>query len=839
MTGKEAKLRAACSKTIRSTLFSTASILAFIGATAASAQTTATDAKDKPELETIVVTTQKRAEDLQKVPVAVSTLTSETLTQLDVTTFADYVRDIPGLVAAGNGPGQSAYYIRGMATNLVDIGLSEIGGTSPNVALYLDEQPVSTVGHNLDVYMTDMARVEVLPGPQGTLYGAGSQAGTIRLITNPPVINETSGDISAELSTTEHGALSNSVEGYINIPIIADKLAIRLTAYDARQGGYIDNVPAELTLSPTNAGIQLLPGLSALKNPGVIFESVSNSPLVQKDFNDATYDGFRLGALYDINDDWNVRAQFMHQLLHTDGAFYDDPASPGDGIITNQPKGAGEYAISSFYPEDLSDEFSQASLTVNGRIGALQLVYAGAYLNRQVHQRYDYSGYIEDGLFVAYYVCDYSAPRGRTPVCYNPTYGANITDNFTRQTHELRGSTDIGDRLHVLAGVFYDDSRTGSQVCFVQPGIETLVQTTPPYYAPNGQVPVLKPPAGASTNNPNGCVANTTFFNDVIRTEKQLAGFGEATFKLIPDELTVTGGVRYHDMQVGLGGSTEYIFGGINLNQALAGKSPATETGATWKGNITWTPTDPLLFYFTYSQGFRPGGFNRNGGSGSGSQTIPYFYQSDMVYNYELGWKTQVFDNRLRFNGDVYQMDWTDMQLSITDPTISPLVFVNNVGAARVRGLESDIAFAATDHLTLFASVAATDAVLVSKPDTITNLAPVGSSLAFTPKFQFTARARYDTTLWGDINGHAQLAVQHSGMRFNSLQLADRVPLPAWTSLDLNAGINNDAWSLDLFVKNLTDERIVNSILTSDPRDPESVGRPRTIGVRLTYNFDK
>lgn len=823
-------------KVVRQTaLLAAVSVAALMGgATQASAQ----EEEDGVGLSEIIVTSRKQQQYLQDVAVSVSAMSSETLSELNVSNFEDYVRYMPSVVAAGNGPGQSAFYIRGLATSQVDIGLSEIGGTSPNVALYLDEQPVSTISRNLDVYTTDLARVEVLPGPQGTLFGAGSQAGTIRLITNPPVINETSAKVEFGAATTRHGEMSNSVEGYINLPVIEDKLAVRVVGYLANRGGYIDNVPASLTLPATNNGIVAGGYLTRLQDPDVVFHSKSNAEFVEKDFNDASYAGFRVGALYQIDNDWSVRLQYMRQRLETEGVFYDDPASAGDGEITNQPNGAGKYAISTFYPNNARDDFQQISGTIEGRIGDLQLIYTGAYLDRTVEQQYDYAGYIKEGLFVAYYTCDYYAPADRTPICYDPTYGSNMSVDFRRHTHELRGSLDIGDRVHAIAGVFYDNSRSGSDIRFIQPGIETLVQVTPPYYASNGQVPVLVPYPNAVTTNPNPREIGTTFFNDVIRKEEQIAGFGELTVDLVPDRLSITGGIRYYSIDVSLGGSTRYIFGGVNIDEVLAGQSPANESGATYKGNITWTPNDDLLFYATYSEGFRPGGFNRNGGTGNDpTHLIPYHYGSDMVRNYELGWKTEFFNRRLRVNGSVYQIDWTNMQLAIQDISISPLTFIENVGKARIRGAEGDIAFAATRDLTLFASYAYTDAKLISAPSTISNIAPEGSQLAFVPKFQFTTRARYETPISDSLDGFFQVALQHSGKRYNSLQLVARQQLDDWTTMDLSMGVKSQNWALNLYVENLTDERVVRSVIYSDPRLPEVIGRPRTIGARVSYSF--
>src|SRR5690606_29810394 len=177
----------------------------------------------------------------------------------------------------------------------------EIGAPVPNVALYLDEQPVSSGGRNLDLYAADIARVEVLPGPQGTLFGASSQAGTIRLITNKPMYDEFLAGIDASVSDTHKGEMSNSVEGYVNIPLIDNKLAVRAVFYNAFEGGYIDNVFGENAYTEEHVGFP----------EGAESTVINNLALVEEDFNDATYRGGRLGVRYAVNDDWEITGTYM------------------------------------------------------------------------------------------------------------------------------------------------------------------------------------------------------------------------------------------------------------------------------------------------------------------------------------------------------------------------------------------------------------------------------------------------------------------------------------------------------------------------------------------------
>jgi outer membrane receptor protein involved in Fe transport len=401
-------------------------------------------------LEEITVTATKRATALQDTPIAVQALAEEKLDELNIANFDDYIRYLPNVNSAGRGPGQSSIFIRGMATDSSDQTSIEIGAPVPNVALYLDEQPVSSGGRNLDLYTADIARVEVLPGPQGTLFGASSQAGTIRLITNKPDFDGFQAGFDASYSTTSKGEPSNSVEAFVNIPIIEDKFAIRGVFYNAVEGGYIDNVFGENAYEPTDVGYPA-------GRPNTV---VNNIAFVEEDFNDAVYRGARISAKIALNDDWELIPQFMTQSLDVDGVFDHSPES----IANISPESAGsrvvgDLQVQRFFPDWLDDEFDQFSLTVNGRLGALDLVYAGSFLDREVNNSFDYSGYTQVGDFGAYYICDYAyyQVNGFYGTCGDPTQGTIAHIENERTTHELRVSYAEGEMVEFVAGVFLDD----------------------------------------------------------------------------------------------------------------------------------------------------------------------------------------------------------------------------------------------------------------------------------------------------------------------------------------------------------------------------------------------
>ena len=765
----------------------------------------------RAQLEEIVVTASKRAESLQDVPVSVIALDSKTLNDVGITNFDDYVRYQPNLTASGRGPGNTTFYIRGMATDQATLSAVEPAGNSPNVALYLDEQPIQAIGRNLDVYVADMERIEVLAGPQGTLFGASSQAGTVRLITKKPVLDEFQAGAKLSLSDTKSGEMSTSVEGYINLPLIEDTLAWRTVVYSANQGGFIDNVQgSDDPLLTNTARIANFPGATTI--PAV------NTLLAQDDFNDVDYQGFRSALKYQANDEWDFLLQVMQQELNAEGTFAQDPS-------------VGDLKISTFFPDFQDDEFSQVAWTVNGNIGNLEVIYTGAYLDREVDQATSDNAYLEQGAFIPSYLCNATE-------CFDPVYGERFTVETDRTTHEIRIATSQENRLRFIGGVYFDDANLGASIDFTSPG-----------QIANGITAQQLPLPNTTIFNPDPRPQGVNFVNDITRFEKQSAIFGELTYDFVPDTLSATIGVRYYEQEVSLAGSTNFFFAttttdndfGINIDENLAGISPAEETDTIVKFNLSWTPNDDSLFYATYSEGFRPGGFNRRGGPGSVDPTVfvPFSYVTDTVENIEFGWKASFLENRLRWNGTAYKVDWTDVQLTVTDFTVSNLTFTTNLGEAEVTGIDSDLAFSVNDNFTLFASFAWNDSEMTSVSNDIfapTNIAPVGSSLAFAPEFQYTLRGRY-TWEAGDYDAHFQLALQHADESDNSIILSQAADIPSWDSMDATIGFGKDNYGVELFIDNVTDERAIRFIRPGGLTPEEFVTRPRSIGLRFRYDY--
>ncbi|WP_444922546.1 TonB-dependent receptor [Microbulbifer sp. CnH-101-G] len=771
------------------------------------------------QIEEVTVTATKRAESAQDIPVTVQALGEESLKDLNVSNFDDYIRFMPNVTAGGRGPGQSSIYIRGMATETIATQLSQANGTAPNVALYLDESPVSIGGRNLDVYVTDIERVEVLKGPQGTLFGASSQAGTVRLITNKPQLDEFDLSIEAGLATTKDGELSDSLETMINLPLIEDKLAVRVAAYQSNEGGYIDNVAGTYTPDASvNPAWEGLPVVSA-----------SSEALVEEDFNDSSYKGVRLGVNYVISDDWSLLVQHTHQDLEADGVFDHDPEEVGD------------LEVNRFYDDTLEDSFDLTSWTLEGRLAALDIVYTGAYLDREVEQSMDYTGYNDVGNYAAYYTCNY------VDTCYDPTKGYVGFMENTRTSHELRLSTPQEYALRLTVGAFYEDIEILDRGNF---DYQSILELGFPQNYPRGWSPDSTDPVKSTAIDPNARPEGVAFFNDITRREEQLAFFGELTYD-ITDQLSATVGLRHYDIDVELLGSANSSFGnagGIDLDmygdnldskwQETGIDVPMNESDVITKFTLSYRPTDNVMLYATYSEGFRPPAYNRGGGNGNETTVVPYTISTDTVDNYEAGWKTTLLDQSLQFNGSAYFVEWRDIQTAVFDPDVYFLFYLDNALDAEIRGLEMDVTWLPTDNLQLIGAMSYNDTEITDVPGSAVNVAPEGSELALSPPLQMNLRARYEWDL-ASFGAYWQAGVSYSDEAWSSIVIDpnDRFKQDSYTTVDASLGLREEHWGAELYVENLTDERAELFINTLDNSKRITTNRPRTVGLRVSYDF--
>lgn len=735
-------------------------------------------------LEEVVVTAQKRSENLQDVPISIQALGTEKLDELQVSDFADYIKYLPSVTFKSGGPGFSTVYMRGVASGENN----NHSGPLPSVGVYLDEQPVTTITGPLDIHIYDIARVEVLAGPQGTLYGASSQAGTIRIITNNPSVAGFEAGYDLEVNHMSHGGYGGSAEGFVNQPL-GDRAAIRLVGWAVHDAGYIDNVPASFTYPTGNI-------------------TVNNAAFVEGNYNEVDTAGARAALRIDLNDNWTVTPTLMGQRTQADGGFAINPL-------------LGKFKNSRFRPEQSDDKWFQASLTVEGKVSNLDLTYAGAYMKRWVDTESDYSdySYFYDTLF------GYGA--------YLTDDGGNFIDTtqyiqgkdyYTKQSHELRLATPTDYRIHGVAGLFYQKQTHNIQQRY---RVDSLATAT--------EVPGWP---------------DTLWLTKQLRTDRDYAAFVDAAFE-VTDKLTLNGGIRFFKSDNSLEGFFGFGTGYSSRTGVAACFGPAIveggpctnvdkstkETGETYRVNAQYKIDEDKMVYATYSTGYRPGGLNRRG-------TLPP-YKSDYLKNLEFGWKTTWLEGALRWNGAVYSEKWDDFQFSFLGA--NGLTEIRNAGKAKMRGVESDINWLVTEGLTLTGSAAYTKAELDEDyiPDPSAPPEAVkGTRLPITPKFKGNLVARYEWPL-GDMDAHVQGAVAYTGSNYPDLRSSDRAvvgKISSYTTVDLTTGVEKGTWRVEAYVKNLFDEngevnKFVQCASAVCSRVYTIPIRPRTIGFRFGQSF--
>lgn len=834
------------------------------------------------QIQEITVTAQRRSENVQNVPIAIQAFTADTLKQLDVTNFDDLIKYLPNVTAPSVGPGQAQIFMRGLSAGSQG---TQSGGSIngfPNVAIYLDDQSGQLPGRNLDVYAADLERVEVLEGPQGTLFGAGAQAGVIRYITNKPKIDVTEGSVTAGYGVTAGGDPNSDVTAVLNLPVIPDTLAIRGVVYDDARGGYINNVPATFTRKPTDLGIHYANYPAGCGQTGGCevppgAASINNYNLAANAINPVTYQGLRVSALWDIDSEWNALLTQSYQSMDAEGVFYEMPNGSDGEPLPPQ-------SVTLFNPSYDKDRFENTALTVTGRIADLKLVYTGAYLVRNVQQQQDYTNYAR-GVYADYYQCHGAEPsKGLAATCDSPSTTWNETERNTHQSHELRLSTPDDWRMRGILGAFWEELQIQDQLNWLY---KTLPACTTSVTA--GCLTDVAPPPGSSVSDPNTRNDNTAFFNDVQRGYRQTAFFTSIDVDIVPKVLTFTAGTRYYRFVNNEEGAVVGSFGcyeaGPGPCYASATSINAEDlhtvyTGFKSRGNLTWHITPDVLAYYTWSQGFRPGAFNRNSGCyvpgelGVKLYCSPLAYAPDTLTNNELGWKAEFLDRRLQWNGALYQEDWNNVQVGFFDPGVLGNVgFGTNGPNYRVRGVETSIVAVITQGLTAQGAASWNSSnqtnspyLIANNPALLTNPAtkgeygqpilsvvnpygPIDSPSANSPPFQFNGRLRYEWSM-SSYNAFAQAGVTHTAHSYtqsgsnptlsagaNVSTTLLRFENPAYTEYDFSAGVAKDAWTAGLYVENLTN--VIESVFTSTTQfvPAETITRPRTIELRLGYKF--
>jgi outer membrane receptor protein involved in Fe transport len=769
------------------------------------ADTVPTTSQDNVGSAEIVVTAQKRSESIQKVPISMQALSSANLEQHQAQSFDDYTKLLPSVSFQSFGPGQSQLFFRGITSG----GDGLPFGALPTSGVYIDETPVTTIGSLLDVHVYDMQRIEALSGPQGTLYGASSLSGTLRMITNKPDFNNLSAAMDITGDKYGKGAAGGTVEGFINVPL-GHGMAVRAVGWYEHDGGYIDNTLGTRTYQRPHTDL----------TTGDIVDSpytTTNAPFVKNNFNDVDTYGGRLMLGIELDNGWTVTPELMaqHQLSH--GSFLYDPR-------------VGDLEVHDFAPESNLDEWYQASLTVQGKLGSWDVLYSGSYMGRKIHTQADYS----------YYTVAYdSTPNTNYFVTAS---GANIdptqyftgNQNMTKQTHELRVNSPLDKAFRVTAGAFYQRQANQSYMS---------------YYAP-----------GVSQNDyPDWWDGSTVYGDSIFMTnakiiDRDYALFGQAVYD-ITSSLTVTGGIRGFISDNTLTGFSGYSYQAPStcavpfptLDSCSNLDKKATSSGETHKINLTWQVDADRMVYVTYSTGFRPGGNNR--------QPNVNPYAPDTLDNFELGWKTSWLDHKFKLNGALYYEKWNNLQYALVVADSGGLTNIYNAGDARVYGAEVDVMLRPTKGFTLSASGAYNNSALTTNfclvgvnsaqncADGVT--APAGTRLPVQPRFKGNATARYEFPL-GQINAHVQASALHQSSSSSFLSVSDNAVVgnsAPFSTFDFAIGGSKGATSVELFIQNAFNERgsLSHNVFTT----PSTSGqyyriyptKPQYFGIKVGRKF--
>jgi outer membrane receptor protein involved in Fe transport len=793
------------------------------------AQDEPNDAPDRNSLEEVIVTARKREENIQDIPQSIQAFSQAEIDRVGIGSLQDVAKFVPSMTVVGQSAGQQKIVFRGLADSIRPF----IADSS--AAIYLDEQPLTTGAQSPEIRPIDLERIETLAGPQGTLYGASSQSGTIRYIVAKPDASAFAANVGGGLHTIDHGGTGWDADAMVNIPVVQDKFAIRLVGFGAEDAGYIDNV------------LGLSPGRIDADTGEHIQGSKTNAAYVGSDVNSSDWVGGRISARWFFNDSWSLTGIYNYTNAEIHGYSDFDPTT-------------GDLETVLFTNELWDDEWSNFQLTLDGDLGFAQLTSSLAYFERD-------TAYVFDGTSEVSYYHSVLGYYGRGSCGSNPYYAAyNIYDfatacelngtgydfddgdptgrfrndqRDTRWTFETRLSGS-SSRWDWTAGFFYQEA---DQHWIYGTYVDDLTLTE----------------AWAAFETLYGPLEPTDirWASSEKSTRKDIAVFGEATFSLT-DNWKILLGARWYDTSV----DRTYT----QSTPATAEPNITTPTGSDdgWlpKFGFQYFFADDRMLYALYSEGFRTGGINR----ARGNPTLPILYNRDLLKNWEAGLKSRWLDGRLQFNLIGYHQVWEDMQLELTDPSYSygePFqTVIANVGDANIDGADLELHYLPSDNWSLGVVATYLFKAEIDKeirvfddraPDDLALYIPAGTRLPLVPDLTLSGYGEYNWPVgWaGGGQAYVRLQASHRGDSVNRLVDNDGDPegtgyggrstVPSYTLWDLRAGFTSAQWAFTAYVDNLFDERaLVYHDTNADlfwGRDNYRVLRPRTYGVSLRRYF--
>lgn len=717
----------------------------------------------------IVVTALKRSTNLQDTPISISAIPGEALLNSGVQNIAEMAASVPSLNFVDSGPSLRRVVIRG---------IQSVG--EPTVGVYYDETPVTgnigagndAGGSTPELKLFDVERVEVLRGPQGTLYGSGSMGGTLRIIYEKPSY-ETIGRADATISSTRHGGTNYEINGVINTPIVDDLMALRVVGFYRNRNGYIDNVAL---------------------------------------------------GIRNINDEETYGGRALLRITPTDNLTIDAAAYINRATVDTpywNPE-VGKFETDALVRQPITDDLNLFSLTAAWDLGAVEATAIVSYLTRDLTSTQDVSRFIRTNRTPARCA---ALINGGVPC--NPTQLAgffSLVDSqststlFPQQeqdtlTGEFRLSSSGSSAINWTAGLFY--SRRQTDVANPQVNADPATGV------------IIEPLQ----------VATVRFIDDEL---KQIAAFGELSWDVTP-ELNITGGLRYFKYE-------KEILGETTIGSPLVGArvTPPTlvrseEDGFVFKANASYDISDDVMIYAEAAEGFRPGGANQV--LGLAAALTPY--ESDSLWNYEIGIKSAIFDRRLLANIDVFQIDWSNIQVAGRTPN-GAFSYITNAGAARVRGAEVELTARPASGLSISANASYLDAKLTENQANENLNAPglKGDRIPFVPKFAAGLAVQYDWALTETLGGLVRIDANHVGSSFSDFRPTATFTrkIEPYQLVNLRVGVEgpDSAWGAYLFVSNLFDDTAITRATSNAIVVGQTVvtsATPRTIGINVRTGF--
>lgn len=768
-------------------------------------------------LEEVIVTARKRTENLQDVPISINVFTSKDLQNLAISQFEDYATLSPSISFVSAGPGTQTFVMRGVSD-----GSNPNYANSASTAFLVDDMSMNYYGTTPDLHLYDIAQIEVLNGPQGTTFGAGAMSGALRFITNKPDPKAFSAGVNVEGGKIDGGGHNGTVEAFVNMPIIADWSALRISAYSDYHGGFINNL--NTTRNWVNGTVS------------------NNSQWAGRNYNVQKVTGARIAYGQKFAEGWKASLTYSYQRQLAHGAWDQDPtiggAAGADGTLVNGPvRPVGTRDVVRFGPEFKQNYAKTLDFHLDGDVGIGDLVFASTYWaqdDRLVNEYSEYMQYVNSGSLTATsqqaYACltdPINNPTIGFSGCNAPTLNYDYIQHIQRWSNELRLQSKEGGRFHWLVGAYWEKTLDNYGDYFHMPGMQTAGaqwQAAAVYYGQTGLPP-----------------APDDWYSYVARTDYlQTTEFANLSFDITPRLHIEAGTVHFHSS------FNTSTYGGYWYSPQTTTESPGDSHKWNSKAGISYKVLDGLLVYANAAQGFRDGGVNSGLPTPCVKAGIPPQYTPDTVTNYEIGWKSTMLDRHLQWNGAVYYMPWKNLQSLIFDPAICASSSFNaNIGNALIYGVESDIKYQANAFLSMGLSGSYNDSRV--KTDTFYNpnfqVAP-GERLPYVPYFNWSGNARYEAPLKDALHGYVQYDIAHKGDMWNALKATGsnglpRVLQPGYSVMNLRFGLNQvDAhWNAELYISNLTNKNAV--IYTNEGNFDlrQTVNEPRVFGVRLAYQF--